>query len=140
MVSCQAEKKKAKQLAAETTGLKRLGSWSFCVQLVVLLAAYALIAFLVVKVWQDHEIAQFDPYVILEIPRDAPDKVIRKAYRALSLKWHPDKNPGNQFAEDMFMKVRKAYEALTDEVSRVGNGQAPRLVEGSSRGDLVRRT
>jgi hypothetical protein len=49
--------------------------------------------------------------------RDADDRTIRKAYRALSLRWHPDKNPGNQYAEQMFMMVRKAYEALTDPVS-----------------------
>jgi len=51
-----------------------------------------------------------------------------QAYRALSLKWHPDKNPGNQFAEDMFMKVRKAYEALTDEVKEKEEAVAAAVV------------
>ncbi len=85
---------------------------------VCLLLTYALFLFLVTRVWSDAEIAQFDPYAILEIAKDADDKVIRKAYRRLSLQWHPDKNMGNQYAEQMFMMVRKAYEALTDEVAK----------------------
>mgnify|MGYP006104834685 CR=1 FL=1 len=40
------------------------------------------------------------------------------AYRAKSLKFHPDKNPDNPSAEAMFMMIAKAYEALTDEVSK----------------------
>ena len=77
-----------------------------------------LFLFLVTRVWSDAEIAQFDPYAILEIATDADDRSIRKAYRRLSLQWHPDKNMGNQYAEQMFMMVRKAYEALTDEVAK----------------------
>lgn len=85
---------------------------------VCLFLTYALFLFLVTRVWSDAEIAQFDPYAILEIATDADDRSIRKAYRRLSLQWHPDKNMGNQYAEQMFMMVRKAYEALTDEVAK----------------------
>lgn len=85
---------------------------------VCLLLTYALFMYLVTRVWSDAEIAQFDPYAILEIATDADDRSIRKAYRRLSLQWHPDKNLGNQYAEQMFMMVRKAYEALTDEVAK----------------------
>jgi len=49
---------------------------------------------------------------------NAEDKEIRKAYRKLSLEYHPDKNQGNKLAEEMFMKVAKAYEALTDEEAK----------------------
>ena len=44
----------------------------------------------------------------------AEAREIKRAYRSLSLQYHPDKNPGNKMAEDMFMKIAKAYEALTD--------------------------
>lgn len=96
--------------------MARLKNYTFLVHAVVLLLAWILTLYLIHLVWNDAEIAQFDPYHILEISSDADDKVIRKAYRSLSLKWHPDKNPGNQYADQMFMMVRKAYEALTDEV------------------------
>jgi DnaJ domain len=59
-------------------------------------------------------LAQFDPYAILGIELGADAKDIKRAYRSLSLQYHPDKNPGNKMAEDMFMKIAKAYEALTD--------------------------
>jgi len=41
-----------------------------------------------------------------------------RAYRNMSLKFHPDKNPGNKLAENMFMNIAKAYEALTDPVAK----------------------
>jgi DnaJ-related protein SCJ1 len=59
-----------------------------------------------------------DFYKILEISRDANDKQIKKAFRALSLKYHPDKNQGDQSAHDMFIKVNKAYETLSDPEKR----------------------
>jgi len=54
----------------------------------------------------------------LGVASNAEDKEIRKAYRKLSLEYHPDKNPGNKIAEEMFMKVAKAYEALTDDEAK----------------------
>lgn len=56
--------------------------------------------------------------MILEIDSGADSKVVKKAYRSLSLKYHPDKNPGDRAAEAKFMMVSKAYEALTDEAAR----------------------
>mmetsp|Transcript_14951 Transcript_14951/g.51705 ORF Transcript_14951/g.51705 Transcript_14951/m.51705 type:complete len:565 (-) Transcript_14951:438-2132(-) len=66
----------------------------------------------------DAELASFDPFKILGVDPNAEDKEIRKAYRKLSLEYHPDKNQGNKLAEEMFMKVAKAYEALTDEEAK----------------------
>merc|ERR1719183_995644 len=43
---------------------------------------------------------------------------IKKAYRRLSLQFHPDKNQGNPEANDLFIKVAKAYEVLTDDATR----------------------
>ena len=54
-------------------------------------------------------------YTILEIPKDADDKTIKKAYRKLAIKWHPDKNPTNkQQAEEKFKKIAEAYSVLID--------------------------
>ena len=51
----------------------------------------------------------FDPFQILGVDPGAETKTIRKAYRDLSLKWHPDKNPGDPIAVTMFMQITKAY-------------------------------
>ena len=59
-----------------------------------------------------------DFYTILQIKRDANEREIKKAFRSLSVKYHPDKNPGNQKAHDMFIKLNKAYETLSNAESR----------------------
>jgi len=59
-----------------------------------------------------------DFYKILEIPRDATDQQIKKAFRNLSKQYHPDKNQGNEKAHDMFIKINKAYETLLDQEKR----------------------
>mmetsp|Transcript_200 Transcript_200/g.531 ORF Transcript_200/g.531 Transcript_200/m.531 type:complete len:749 (-) Transcript_200:243-2489(-) len=56
----------------------------------------------------------FHPFNILEIEVGASDREIKKAYRKLSLKFHPDKNPGDEAAAKQFILVSKAYRTLTD--------------------------
>ncbi|KIH87963.1 hypothetical protein SPBR_05013 [Sporothrix brasiliensis 5110] len=59
-----------------------------------------------------------DFYKVLGIKRDAGDREIKSAYRQLSKKYHPDKNPGDETAKDKFVEVSEAYEALSDPNTR----------------------
>ncbi|XP_064457019.1 dnaJ homolog subfamily B member 6-B-like [Ornithodoros turicata] len=60
-----------------------------------------------------------DYYSVLEVDRNATPEDIRKAYRRLALKWHPDKNPNNkEEAESRFKSISEAYEVLSDESKR----------------------
>jgi molecular chaperone DnaJ len=53
-------------------------------------------------------------YEILEVAREATLEEIRAAYRRLALRYHPDKNPGDQVAEKQFKRVSEAYQVLAD--------------------------
>src|SRR5438477_2146359 len=55
-----------------------------------------------------------DYYEVLDVPRDAADAELKKAFRALALKWHPDKNPGDHAAEERFKEANEAYAVLSD--------------------------
>lgn len=114
-----AEKKKADELKKETKGLSTLTkNRTFMFHLGLTLFITAIFLWLLVSVSLDGEVNSFDPFAILEIDSGADNKSIKKAYRSLSLKYHPDKNPGDRAAEAKFMMVSKAYEALTDEVAK----------------------
>jgi len=58
--------------------------------------------------------AKRDYYEVLGVNRDANEEDIKKAYRKLAMKWHPDRNPENPKAEDHFKEAKEAYEVLTD--------------------------
>lgn len=59
-----------------------------------------------------------DFYKILGVKRDASQEEIKKAYRKLARKWHPDINPGNKTAEDRFKDISAAYDCLGNEERR----------------------
>ena len=59
-----------------------------------------------------------DFYKTLGVAKDADEKTIKKAYRALAMKYHPDRNPDNKEAEDKFKEVQRAYETLSDPEKR----------------------
>ncbi len=58
--------------------------------------------------------ADQDYYQALGVARDATPEQIKKAYRSLAMKHHPDRNPGDKTAEDKFKVIQKAYEILSD--------------------------
>src|SRR6476660_9616804 len=59
-----------------------------------------------------------DYYGTLGVSKDAPTDEIRKSYRKLERKYHPDLNPGDKSAEDRFKNVQEAYDVLSDAKKR----------------------
>lgn len=76
-----------------------------------------------------------DYYQILGLNRDASPNDIRKAYRSLALKYHPDKNQGNKEAESKFKEISTAYSCLSDPEKRSNYDMFP---EG--KGDMPNRS
>ncbi len=67
--------------------------------------------------------AKRDYYEVLGVGRNASDEEIKKAYRKLALKFHPDKNSGDKTAEERFKEIGEAYEALSDPQRRAAYDQ-----------------
>jgi curved DNA-binding protein len=59
-----------------------------------------------------------DYYQVLGVDKKSSSDEIKKAYRKLALKWHPDKNPNNKSAEEKFKKISEAYAVLSDDKKR----------------------
>lgn len=59
-----------------------------------------------------------DYYEVLGVGRDADEEALKKAYRRLAMKHHPDRNPGDQAAEEKFKEANEAYEVLSDPQKR----------------------
>jgi curved DNA-binding protein len=59
-----------------------------------------------------------DYYKLLGVERSASGAEIKKAYRKLAMKYHPDRNPGNKGAEDKFKDINEAYQVLSDTEKR----------------------
>ena len=59
-----------------------------------------------------------DYYEVLGVSRDSDPEKIKRAYRKLALKYHPDRNPGDKEAEENFKEAAEAYEVLRDPEKR----------------------
>ena len=80
-----------------------------------------------------------DYYSLLEINKNADQAQIKKAYRKLAIKWHPDKNKGDSAAEEKFKKISQAYDVLSDENKRrqydsLGHDMFTQQQSGGNRG------
>lgn len=117
-VRCEKEKRKMKQMLAEKTKLSNIFSPFFLLNLLVLVVMWYGLYRAAILLKDDSEIKSFDPFAILGIASGASEKEIKRAYRKMSLLYHPDKNIGDAVADQKFMLVAKAYEALTDEVAK----------------------
>jgi len=58
--------------------------------------------------------AKRDYYKVLDLPRTATEADVKKAYRRLAMKYHPDRNPGDKEAEENFKEAKEAYEILSE--------------------------
>jgi molecular chaperone DnaJ len=67
--------------------------------------------------------AKRDFYEVLGVNRDASEEDVKKAYRKLAMKWHPDRNPDNPKAEEHFKEAKLAYEILSDSKKRAAYDQ-----------------
>lgn len=67
--------------------------------------------------------AKRDFYEVLGLERNASDKDIKRAYKRLAMKHHPDRNQGDKGSEDKFKEIKEAYEVLSDEQKRAAYDQ-----------------
>ena len=122
--------------------VNRTERWWSRVWLVVFILAW--IVFLLTLLYINSlEPEEFDdPFDALGVSHTATTREIKKAYRQLSLKWHPDKNPGDAAAEATFVQLTRAYKALTDDTARenyekYGNIDGPRKVTFGFAGGMM---
>lgn len=78
-----------------------------------------------------------DPYATLGVSRDATSAEIKVAFRALALRWHPDRNPGDPAAEGRFKEIARAYGLLSDGAARARYDRGGGTPGGSGMGGLA---
>ncbi|XP_042505963.1 dnaJ protein ERDJ2-like [Macadamia integrifolia] len=126
---CRAASRKAKSIHCQCSVcmhsgkyrksiFKRISSFSTCSNLTLVLL-WVIMGFLVYYIKHiNREIQVFEPFSILGLESGASESEIKKAYRRLSIQYHPDKNPDPE-AHTYFVEfISKAYQALTDPISR----------------------
>jgi len=127
---CQTSTMVEKDAAAiKQTSASRFNK-GWLLQLIILGSIWAGLVVVVGQLGQESEIKSFDPFAILEVPTSATTQEIKKAWRRLSMQYHPDKNSGDPLAAARFIQITKAYSALTDEVAKAnyekfGNPDGP---------------
>lgn len=110
------------------------GLFYFFLQTALLALLWFLLYGIITQLGQEREIRSFDPFDILEVAHGSTTPEIKKAYRKLSLIYHPDKNPDDPLAASRFIQITKAYQALTDDVAKrnwekYGNPDGPQTTK-----------
>jgi molecular chaperone DnaJ len=75
------------------------------------------------KFYIGYQMSKRDYYESLGIARNASDEEIKKAYRRMAMKYHPDRNPDDKQAEEKFKELKEAYEVLSDGRKRAAYDQ-----------------
>ena len=68
--------------------------------------------------------AKEDFYKLLGVSKNASEPEIKKSYRKMAMKYHPDKNPDNKEAEEKFKEINEAHQVLSDPEKRAQIGRA----------------
>mmetsp|Transcript_39055 Transcript_39055/g.125564 ORF Transcript_39055/g.125564 Transcript_39055/m.125564 type:complete len:590 (-) Transcript_39055:157-1926(-) len=136
---CQTQAMNSKREAhiASLTSRKALYTRGFVFRTIILLLLWCWLTYIVVQLRSvmstSSLYADFDPYRLLELGRSASKADVKKAWRRLSLKYHPDKNKETG-AVEKFILMKKAYDSLTDPIASknyamYGNPDGPTRVE-----------
>lgn len=72
-----------------------------------------------------------DFYAVLDVPKDVSDADLKKTYRKLARKYHPDSNPGDSAAEEKFKEISEAYDVLSDPKDRKEYDQIRAMGQGA---------
>lgn len=97
---------------------KRISNFSTCSNLSLVLLWVIMIILIYYIKSTSREMQVFEPFSILGLDHGASDSDIKKAYRRLSIQYHPDKNPDPEANKYFVEYISKAYQALTDPISR----------------------
>ncbi|XP_952225.1 DNAJ-like sec63 homologue, putative [Theileria annulata] len=135
-VKCECSFCKTRRAEESKKSLKFTDHFTFSrlFQLIILATFWWIVIYLISGINPDDNIKRFDPFELLGLSTDASKKDIQKAYRHLSLKYHPDRNPNDPEMSAHFVLITKAYRTLTNEVSRMnyakyGNPDGPGMMK-----------
>lgn len=133
---CQTSAMKDKVDQARVEARRCSGGAVMCwmVKTLILISIWVGLFCIVLQLGEEKEIKKFDPFEILEVTASATNPEIKKAYRKLSLIYHPDKNPDDPLAASKFIQITKAFQALTDPAAKMnyekyGNPDGPQTTK-----------